>query len=296
MIDLHCHTTYSDGTYSVKDILKEASKIELEVLSITDHNSVESYLEMENMDVNKLFKGKIICGCEFTTKFDNRLIEVLGYGIDYRKVNMWLKNRYNEEIGTKNVQTLFHRLVNIIDKIGLKYNYDCLHYPQRENDFFERSFYEEIIKYPENLEIIDENIFTNFSDFFRKGLTNKDSKLFLNAIEFKPSIDEVIKIIHECGGIALLAHPFQYKFIDTEDFLEKVINESKLDGIECFYTTFNEEQSKYLVQFTKENNLLISGGSDCHGNNKINHYLGSGAGNLNIDKSIINNWNIEYYK
>jgi len=46
----------------------------------------------------------------------------------------------------------------------------------------------------------------------------------------------------------------------------------------------------------KENNLLISGGSDCHGNNKINHYLGSGAGNLNIDKSIINNWNIEYYK
>ncbi len=296
MIDLHCHTTYSDGTYTVREMLEEANKSNLEVLSITDHNSVESYIEMENMNISKLFGGKIICGCEFTTKFDDRLIEVLGYGFDYKKVNEWLKDRYNEEVGTKNVQELFKRLINIIDNLGLKYDYDKLHYPQGDNDFFERSFYEEIIKYQENLEIVNEDIFKTFSDFFRKGLTNKDSKLFLNAIEFKPSIEEIINLIHENGGIALLAHPFQYKFTNTESFLEKIINESELDGIECFYTTFSEEQSKYLVEFAKNNNLLISGGSDCHGENKINHYLGSGSGNLMIDKTVINNWKIEYYK
>lgn len=296
MIDLHCHTTYSDGTYSVREMLEEASKINLEVLSITDHNSVESYIEMDNMNVRELFDGRIICGCEFTTKFDDRLIEVLGYGIDYTKVNEWLKERYNEKVGTRNVQELFNRLVKIIDDLGLKYDYDKLHYPQSDNDFFERSFYEEIIKYPENLDIVNEDIFKTFSDFFRKGLTNKKSKLFLNAIEFKPSIEEIINLIHDNGGIALLAHPFQYKFNDTEDFLNKIISESKLDGIECFYTTFSDEQSKYLVEFAKENNLLISGGSDCHGDKKINHNLGFGSGNLNIDKNIIKNWCIEYYK
>ena len=296
MIDLHCHTKYSDGTYSVKEMLEEANKIELEFLSITDHNSVESYLEMENMDVNKLFKGRIICGCEFTTKFDDRLIEVLGYGINYIKVNKWLKEKYNEAVGTRNVQELFNRLVKIIDDLGLKYDYDKLHYPQSDNDFFERSFYEEIIKYPGNLDIVNEDIFKTFSDFFRKGLTNKNSKLFLNAIEFKPSIEEIINLIHDNGGVALLAHPFQYKFPDTEDFLDKIINDSNLDGIECFYKNFSEEQSKYLVEFAKKNNLLISGGSDCHGENKINHQLGKGSGNLNINKDIINKWNIEYYK
>lgn len=296
MIDLHCHTTYSDGTYSVREMLEEASKINLEVLSITDHNSVESYIEMDNMNVSELFDGRIICGCEFTTKFDDRLIEVLGYGIDYTKVNEWLKERYNEEVGTRNVQELFNRLVKIIDDLGLKYDYDKLHYPQFDNDFFERSFYDEIIKYQENLDIVNEDIFKTFSDFFRKGLTNKNSKLFLNAIEFKPSIEEIINLIHDNGGIALLAHPYQYKFNDTEDFLNKIISESKLDGIECFYTTFSDEQSKYLVEFAKANNLLISGGSDCHGENKINHNLGFGSGNLNIDKDIIKNWCIEYYK
>ncbi len=296
MIDLHCHTKYSDGTYSVKEMLEEANKIALDVLSITDHNSVESYLEMENMDIDKLFSGRIICGCEFTTKFDDRLIEVLGYGINYIKVNKWLKEKYNEAVGTRNVQELFNRLVKIIDDLGLKYDYNKLHYPQSDNDFFERSFYEEIIKYPGNLDIVNEDIFKTFSDFFRKGLTNKNSKLFLNAIEFKPSIEEIINLIHDNGGVALLAHPFQYKFPDTEDFLDKIINDSNLDGIECFYTTFSEEQSKYLVEFAKKNNLLISGGSDCHGENKINHQLGKGSGNLNINKDIINKWNIEYYK
>lgn len=117
--------------------------------------------------------------------------------------------------------------------------------------------------------------------------------MFLNAIEFKPSIEEVINLIHDNRGIALLAHPFQYKFSDTESFLNKIISESNLDGIECFYTTFSNEQSNYLVEFAKNNNLFISD-SDCHGKNKINHSLGFGSDNLNINKDIISEWNVKF--
>ena len=68
------HTTYSDGTDSVVELLEKAEKANLEVISITDHNSCMSYFEMDNIDINELYKGSIILGCEFTTTFDNRLI------------------------------------------------------------------------------------------------------------------------------------------------------------------------------------------------------------------------------
>lgn len=296
MIDLHMHSQYSDGTDTVTDILQKGNEKKLEIISLTDHNSCKGYIEMETMDIDSLFQGRIICGCEFTTTFDQRLIEVLGYGFDYKKVQEYLDAIYNEETGTKNVQILFHRLVSLFDQYHLQYDIQHLHYPMADNDFFEISFYEEVIRYPENLKRIDEDIFATFSDFFRKGLANPKSKLFLNAIEFKPSIHEIIHVIHEAGGIAFLAHPYQYKFPDTEEFLDKLVRETELDGLECFYTTFTDEQSDYLVHFVKEHHLLMSGGSDYHGTNKKNHDLGCGKGNLSISKEIIQPWPISFYK
>ena len=103
MIDLHMHTTYSDGTDSVEKILMNANKLDLELISITDHNSCEAYKEMEKMKVNELFKGNIIVGCEFTTKFDNRIIEILGYGFNYNKIQNYLDNYYTSEFLENNV-------------------------------------------------------------------------------------------------------------------------------------------------------------------------------------------------
>lgn len=151
--------------------------------------------------------------------------------------------------------------------------------------------YNELVKYPENREILSENVWNSYSDFFRKGLTNSKSKLFINHAEFKPSVKEIINLVHEAGGIVFLAHPYQYKFNDTEDFLDKIYEENDFDGVECFYTTFTKEQSDYLVNFAHRRNLLISGGSDYHGLNKQKHDLGIGGGNLRISKDIISNWN-----
>ena len=165
------------------------------------------------------------------------------------------------------------------------------------NEFFERGIYEELVKYENNKEKLKEDVWASFSNFYRKGLTNPKSKLFINHVEFKPSIKEIVNLIHKNGGIAFLAHPYQYKFTDTEKFLDKLYNEVALDGIECFYTTFSEKQTNYLVNFAKERNLLISGGSDYHGTNKENHNLGVGRGNLKISKDIITNYKIgKYYQ
>lgn len=296
MIDLHMHTKYSDGTDSVKKILNNTNKAKLETISITDHNTCNAYQEMEEFNISEFYNGNIIVGCEFTTSFDNRLIEVLGYGFDYIKVNEYLNNYYTKELINERTSILYNRLLDKINKLGLVFNLGNIRKKKFDNEFFERGIYEELVMHDENKEYLQEDIWNSFSDFFRKGLTNPNSKLFLNHAEFKPSLKEIINLVHEAGGIIFLAHPYQYKFSDTEEFLNKIYDENSFDGVECFYTTFTKEQSDYLLDFANQRNLLISGGSDYHGLNKQKHDLGIGRGNLNIGKNIISNWNIEYFK
>lgn len=296
MIDLHMHTKYFDGTDSVKEILSNANKSNLEIISITDHNTCNAYKEMETLKISKIFKGKIIVGCEFTTSFNNRLIEVLGYGFDYHKVNEYLNTYYIIELINQRTTILYNRLIDKISSLGLLCDLENIREKKFDNEFFERGIYDELIKHPQNMTLLKEDIWDSFSDFFRKGLTNPNSKLFINHAEFKPSLKEIIDIIHEAGGLVFLAHPYQYKFEDTEEFLYNIYKENEFDGIECFYTTFSNKQSEYLVDFSRKRNLLISGGSDYHGTNKKQHELGVGRGNLNISKNILNNWEVDYFR
>ena len=294
MIDLHMHTTYSDGTDTVKELLEKAEDLDLEVISITDHNTCKAYFEMEKFNVKEIYHGNVIVGCEFTTNFDNRLIEVLGYGFDYKKVNKYLIKKYSLLNNKKRYKSFYTEITERIRKLGLECDLDIIKKAKKDK-FFEIAVYEELIKHEKNRNILNEDIWDSYSDYYRKGITNPKSKIFINKASYYPSIKEIVKLIHENDGIAFLAHPYQYKFTDTESFLDKLYNEVALDGVECFYTTFSDKQTNYLLDFAKKRNLLISGGSDYHGTNKENHNLGVGRGNLKISKDIISNYNIEKY-
>ena len=294
MIDLHMHTTYSDGTDTVKELLEKAEDIGLEAISITDHNTCKAYFEMEKFNVKEIYHGNIIVGCEFTTSFDNRLIEVLGYGFDYKKVNKFLIKKYSILNNKKRFKCFYTEITERIRKLGLECDLDIIK-KSKKNKFFEIAVYEELIKHENNRKILNEDIWDSYSDYYRKGITNPKSKIFINKASYYPSIKEIVKLIHENGGITFLAHPYQYKFTDTESFLDKLYNEVALDGVESYYTTFSEEQISYLLDFAKKRNLLISGGSDYHGTRKENHNLGIGRGNLKISKDIISNYKIEKY-
>ena len=87
MVDLHIHTTYSDGTCSVKEILKQAESLKLDYISITDHDKCLAYEEL-----------KIIKGIEIKCFYKGSTIEVLGYDYDYEKMNLWVKEFYAKKI------------------------------------------------------------------------------------------------------------------------------------------------------------------------------------------------------
>ena len=107
----------------------------------------------------------------------------------------------------------------------------------------------------------------NGKEFFRKCVCIPNNVFSFNFSKYRPSLDEVITFIHENGGILFLAHPYAYKMKNTEEFLDNLYDEYKdIDGIECYYYDFTKEQIDYIKNFSEKRNLMISGGSDFHGN------------------------------
>ena len=110
--------------------------------------------------------------------------------------------------------------------------------------------------------------------------------------KYYPSLNKIIDIIHKAEGLAFVAHFYEYSSINNKrETLDNIIKEYDLDGIECYYSTFTDEQTQYLNQFCKRNDLLISAGSDYHGKNKKDINLRNGKGNLEVPDEIIHNWN-----
>ena len=107
-----------------------------------------------------------------------------------------------------------------------------------------------------------------------------------------PTLKNLSEFIHVHNGKIFLAHLYQYNLKNHIEFLDKLVNINLIDGVEVYHSSFTKEQTNTLINYCEEKKLLMSGGSDCHGEKKKERKLGIGYGNLNINKKIIENWNI----
>lgn len=289
MIDMHMHTTYSDGDKTLEEVLKMCEEKKLKYISITDHNTCKEY-EDEAMYKN-IFSGKIIKGVEMNATFKNKKIEILGYKIKKPEIiEEWSKKFFSEEVLKKQQEESKKKLLDICDKKGLIYDESKIEKDIPVTDYITIYIYKELIRHKENYDILGE-FAQSLNTFIRKGLMNPDSEYYTGSDNTpKPQYNDVIDIIHKAGGLAFLAHPFEYRFDDTLTFINELRKEKELDGIECFHPSANENEMKILVDYAKKNNMYISGGSDYHGSKKPDIEIGTGRGNLNIPKEIIENW------
>ena len=289
MIDIHMHTIYSDGDKTVEEILKMCEEKDLEYASITDHNTCKQY-EDEALKKN-IFTGKIIKGVEMNATFKNKKIEVLGYKIkDTKIIEEWSQKFFSNEVLRKQQEDAKRKLLDVCDKKGLVYDENKIEKNIPLTDYITIYIYKELMRHEENYEILGE--FTeSLNVFIRKGLMNPDSEYYTGSDNVpKPQYKDVIDVIHKAGGLAFLAHPFEYRFDNTIDFIDELRKEKELNGIECFHPSANENEMLSLIEYAKKNNLYISGGSDYHGNKKPDVEIGTGKGNLNIPKEIIEEW------
>lgn len=289
MIDLHMHTKYSDGSKTVEQVLKMCEEKKLEYISITDHNNCGAYYD-KDLKNNKTFKGKIIKGCELNAEFQNRAIEILAYQINPDIITSWKEKYYSIDKIRQNTKEIYNRFLSILDKKGIKYNKEDIRQQKEETEYIEKPIMEEIVKHKENKDIIGEDCFYSSGIFFRKELTNPNSEFFLNRVSTYPKVEEVIDVIHQAGGKAFLAHPFEYKLENTINFIEELRKKVILDGIECFHPSADEEKTEMLLKYAHTNKLYVSGGSDYHGKAKPDIEIGIGKGNLHIPTDIIKEW------
>ena len=289
MVDMHMHTIYSDGDKTLEEILKMCEDKKLEYISITDHNTCKQY-EDEALEKN-IFTGKIIKGVEMNATFKNKNIEVLGYKIkEFKTIEEWSQKFFSEEILRQQQEESKRKLLDICDKKGLIYDENKIEKNIPVTDYITIYVYKELMRHEENYEILGE--FTkSLNDFIRKGLMNPDSEYYTGLSNIpKPMYQDVIDVIHKAGGLAFLAHPFEYRFDDTIGFIDQLRNEKELDGIECFHPSADEDKMGTIVEYAKKHNLYISGGSDYHGYKKPDVEIGVGKGNLHISKEYIEEW------
>ncbi len=288
MIDLHIHTNHSDGTDTVEELLQKVNSKNIEIISITDHDSVGAYFELErNQDLRKLYNGKIIIGSEIKTSFDRVPIEVLAYGIDYKKMRI-------HTIDMEKMQnTILEKTKNIANSLGLKYDKENTYIDRKDSakQFSAFVMATELLKHEENREIINKIGDFNEHTFYRVHQSNSESPFYFDETNFSLSIDELISRIHEAGGLAFLAHGFLYPFKNKVETIEKILSGTDIDGMECIYPIFSKEEQEIACKLCKKYNKYMSGGTDYHAKNKPNIDLGTGINNnILIEKEFISNW------
>lgn len=260
-VDMHNHTTESDGKDSPTGILDLAEKNKLYAVSITDHNKVSAY---DNLDTSK-FRGLLIPGSELRCRIGSFEIEVLAYGFDIEEMKKKEPVTYYEQLRTMEWRKmLLDRLKSVGRKIGLVFAEDLEADPvlSSHNVFWDNIWEKYNI---ENKETLHKLGASSRGTFYRGHIQNPESPFYLPETLAKHNLPELCRHIHDAGGCAILAHPFAYKF-DGWELVKKAFSEDYgLDGIEIMHREHRRQDIYDLFAFSKYKKLLTSGGSDYHG-------------------------------
>lgn len=267
-IDLHVHTTASDGTETPREVVEHAKAHGLKAIAITDHDTVLGCREA--MAAGEELGIEVVPGIEFGTKY-GIAVHMLGYYMDLDSPVLEAMTRsIVEDRDQRNEKT-----VKLMQENGIDVTYAQL-----------KERFGEVIGRPHFAHILMENGLAEsvpdaFSRLLGKGMKYHQYRHTLE-------INEVIECIVNSSGVAVLAHPFQYKKNDAElrELIEHCMSFG-LKGMECRYSGYTGEQTSYLEALAEEYGLIKTGGSDFHGENKPQIVIGHG---INENLSVPYEW------
>lgn len=270
LVDLHVHSTASDGTLTPSEVVALAKTNGLSAIALTDHDTIDGVSEAIN--AGKKYNIEVIPGIEFSTFYGNREIHMVGLFIDPN--NFELTNRLNELVTTRNNRNELMALNLQKEGIDISLSKLTNMFPNAiiTRAHFARYMYE--MGYIKEIRVA----FDKYIGDGRPCYVKRE----------KVSAKEVIDLIKGAGGIPILAHPLLYGF--KQDELNECVASLKrigLVGIEALYSKNKGLDESKVIKIAKENDLLISGGSDFHGANKPKLNLGNGYGNLSIPYEVL---------
>lgn len=247
-IDMHIHSTYSDGELTIEELIKNIIDNNVSTFSITDHDSIESSHKISKMEVGEL---NYISGVEVSSAINNYNIHLLGY--DYNGNTIAMEKLF-DDIAFKRRQ----RIVDILEYLYKKHNIKIL-----DNDLENMLSNANVIGKPHVIELLSRYGYGNSNhEIYIKYLKEYKSK-----INYRADINDSIKAIKEANGIVILAHPKEIENeynVDINDIIIDLIKKG-IDGIEVYNSLHNLNDIKRYLETAKKYDLLISGGSDYHG-------------------------------
>jgi len=267
-IDLHIHTNKSDGSLTPSEVLELARSKGLEVVSITDHNTILGVKEIVESANNDII---IIPGIEFTISDYLDHTHLLAYFINFNSLVLHKALKIYE-------YRKYKTMLKFLEKLR-KHDIDISE--KKVMNAFGRLSYKNVARY-----LAAEGYVKTFDDAFIQYIDNRE--LLVNNAGF--GLRETISLINEINGISVLAHPFSLGKTGSE--LEDIVVYLKsigLDGLECYYGDYSKDQISFLVSLAEKHDLIITGGSDFHGEMKEKIQMGSGGGDLVIPYNILDN-------
>ncbi len=269
-VDLHVHSTRSDGTLSPKELVDYALEKGLKAMALTDHDTVDGISEILEYAADKPIE--IIPGIEYSTEYNGRDVHIVGLFIDHKapKFVSYL-DRFKKSRTERN-----HKLCANLQKAGIDISYDEL-MDEFPDAVITRAHYAKLI--------LKKGYVKSIREAFDKYLGDH-TPYFVHREKITPQ--EVIDVTLSAGGIPVLAHPTLYGMGKEQlETLVSLLKSEGLMGIETEYSTYTPAETRRIKALAQKYNLLPSGGSDFHGSNKTGLDLAVGYGRLYVDEEIL---------
>lgn len=250
--DLHVHTYYSDGTCSPAEALALARRAGVELISLTDHDSLEG--DEVKLQAARAAGILAVSGWEVSSYCKLGKVHMLGY-------HCARNSTYDTFLAARKAGSL-HRAEYAIQKINELLSLSLtIEDAERQRKKAETPIHimHVVRAVAEVLHKDESEIFFNYFAYGKPAYSELG----------RPSPTEALQVIHACGGLAVLAHPGRIagSFSVREKLMDELC-ELGLDGIECYYTTHTASETEYFRAYAKKHGLLVTGGSDFHSPNR----------------------------
>jgi predicted metal-dependent phosphoesterase TrpH len=252
-VDLHLHTQFSDGTYTPEELAAQAKRHRLRAVALTDHDTVDG---CARMSVACAEAGiEFIPATELTAELDDIELHLLGYYLDTGNRRLIRELSRFQAVRQDRIREMAARLneLGIPLEAATVFNLANCKSPGRPH-----------VARALVLEQHCRSLNEAFERFLRKGKPAWVPK-------FKISATDAIELLHQSGALAVMAHPG----LNRSDDMIPALVEAGLDGLECFHSKHSTPVTEHYMQLADRYNLLVTGGSDCHGKSKGKPLIGT---------------------
>ena len=267
-IDLHTHSTFSDGTFTPLQLVKYAEEKGLKAFALTDHDTTEGVKEAKSIETNV----EVISGVEISTRYDKKEIHIVGLYVNENDadLNKQLKY-YREKRVTRNFEIL-----EKLNSLGVNITIDDVK-ESCTGDVISRAHIAKAL--------VSKGFVGSYTEAFDRYLgDNKCAYVPRETLNYEESME----LITKAGGVPVLAHPLLYKMSDTNlaNMMVK-LRQKGLKAVEVYDSTHSNSDTQHIMAMANRVGLIYSGGSDFHGATKPKIDMGTGMGKLAVPYEIL---------